>query len=85
MKITKTYTVTASWTMEGSYNIEASSLQEAMKIAEGKELPDNGKYLKDSFKVDDENVQAIKYLRSGSFKRIGTLTENSIVIQNPSI
>ena len=77
MKIMKTYFVSVSWMMVGSYDIEASSLQEAMKIAEGKELPDNGKYLKDSFKVDDENVQAIKYLRSGSFKRIGTPRKTS--------
>lgn len=47
------YTVNVSWIVNGSYEIEAPSKDEARDIAWKKgELPHNGEYMEDSFRID---------------------------------
>lgn len=57
----KTYEIPVSWETYGTIKIKATSLQKALVKAFSPEqsLPDNGDYIDDSFKVDNDDGEIL--------------------------
>ena len=53
----KTYRVPCSWEVYGITIVEAESWDEAISTAEDAQLPSDGSYIEDSFRIDEAMVE----------------------------